>query len=326
MPLIHPVDLSRLLKETNIKETNSQNLQLDIFRGDLEHEEAPGNKWHKLQHHLKAAKQQGAKAIATFGGPFSNHLHAFSSTLKGSGLKTLAVVRGELQPQLNTTLNAVIANGVELWPSSRRDYKLAMDAEVVRTINRLYENVYWIPEGGGGELGALGCMEWAENIHRLDSQYDAWVVSSGTGTTAAGLLAYEATPTLHVISALKGAEAQKVEILKLAEEIAQKNYFHRESVEGSIINKLADKLFFYSDKHHGGYAKHSNELTEFMKEYAEDNFYAPLDPVYTCKSMYFIISAMKQGVWPYSRTLFIHTGGIQGWGGYSNDKNPFLSA
>lgn len=320
MSLIHPVDLSRLLKETN-----SLNPQLDIFRGDLEHEEAPGNKWHKLQHHLKAAKQQGAEVVATFGGPFSNHLHAFGSTLKESDIKTLAVVRGELHPQLNTTLKAVVVNGVELWPSSRRDYKLAMDAEVVRTINRLYKKVYWIPEGGGGELGALGCMEWAKSICCLDSQYDAWVVSAGTGTTAAGLLAYKNTPALHVISSLKGAQAQKTEIFKLAEDIAQKVYGKCDSEEDPIKDRLAEKLFFYTDEHHGGYAKHSNELTKFMKEYAADNLNTPLDPVYTCKSMFFIVSAMKQGVWPYSRTLFIHTGGIQGWGGYANDKNPFLS-
>jgi len=288
--------------------------ELDIYRGDLEHPNAPGNKWHKLQHHLKAAEQQNASVIATFGGPFSNHLHAFGATLKDLPFRAVAVVRGELQPTLTPTLKDLVSAGVELWPSSRSDYRLGMDAQVVSKINQLYSNVYWIPEGGGGELGAMGCRDWADNISAIDDAYDAWVVSSGTGTTAAGLLANANTPDLHVFSALKGEPAQRGLVLDLSDGLTLK----------SITKERLDaKLFFHSDCHEGGYSKQSPVLKSFISEFARANPNHPLDPVYTCKSMFAVLSAMKEGSWPYRRTLFIHTGGLQGWRGFSKDTNPF---
>jgi 1-aminocyclopropane-1-carboxylate deaminase len=288
--------------------------ELDIYRGDLEHPNAPGNKWHKLQHHLKAAEQQNASVIATFGGPFSNHLHAFGSTLKDLPFRAVAVVRGELQPKLTPTLKDMVSDGVELWPSTRADYRFGMDAQIVSEINRCYGNVYWIPEGGGGELGAMGCRDWANDIGAIDDSYDAWVVSSGTGTTAAGMLVSQQTPDLHVFSALKGEPAQRDLILNLASQLVT------ESMSKESLNA---KLFFHADCHEGGYAKHSLALKSFISEFARANANHPLDPVYTSKSMFAVIQAMQNACWPYKRTLFIHTGGLQGWRGFSKDTNPF---
>lgn len=288
--------------------------ELDIYRGDLEHPNAPGNKWHKLQHHLKAAEQQNASVIATFGGPFSNHLHAFGATFKDLPFRVVAVVRGELQPKLTPTLKDMVSAGVELWPSTRADYRFGMDAQIVSEINRCYGNVYWIPEGGGGELGAMGCRDWANDIGAIDDSYDAWVVSSGTGTTAAGMLASHQTPDLHVFSALKGEPAQRHLILDLASQLVT------ESMSKESLNA---KLFFHADCHEGGYAKHSPALKSFISKFARANPNYPLDPVYTSKSMFAVIQAMQNGCWPYKRTLFIHTGGLQGWRGFSKDTNPF---
>ncbi|RBP84660.1 cysteine desulfhydrase [Marinomonas rhizomae] len=309
MSFIQPITLpSACLQPFNIQ------YKLDIYRGDLEHPNAPGNKWHKLQHHLKQAESQGASVIGTFGGPFSNHLHAFGATLKSMPFKAIAIVRGELQPQLTPTLRDVVEDGVELWPSSRADYRFGMDAQIVSEINQCYGNVYWIPEGGGGVLGAMGCHDWANDISTIDEEYDAWVVSSGTGTTAAGILSNVKAPHLHVFSALKGEPNQRVLISTLAGELAG---------ESMSKEQLDAKLFFYSDCHEGGYAKQSPLLKAFMKEFAHNNPNHPLDPVYTCKSMFAVLGAMKKGAWPYRRTLFIHTGGLQGWRGYSKDTNPY---
>jgi len=294
--------------------------ELSIYRGDCEHPHAPGNKWHKLQHHLTEAKKQQASVIATFGGPFSNHLHAFGSTLKSIPFKAVAVVRGELQPKLTPTLIDMVNNGVELWPSSRSDYRLGASSDVTHTINMLYDNVYWIPEGGGGLLGTLGCRDWAGDISNMDDEYDAWVVSAGTGTTAAGLLAHHQTPDLHVFSALKGAQNQRDFIVDQAQQINAAEL----SQSMAIQKPLSEKLFFHSHCHEGGYAKQSPALKKFIHEFAKNNPDSPLDPVYTCKSMYAVFTAMEEGTWPYQRTLFIHTGGLQGWRGYPLSSNPFV--
>lgn len=296
-----------------VKKSFQPQYEIDVYRGDLEHPEAPGNKWHKLQYHLAEARRQNANVIATFGGPFSNHLHAFGATLTKTSFKAVAIVRGEPQPKLTPTLLDMVAGGVELWPSSRSDYRLAEQSDVAQAINHQYKNVYWVPEGGGGELGALGCRDWAAEICAAYGQYDAWVVSAGTGTTAAGFLANGTTPDLHVFSALKGASDQRNEILEQAYKL----------IDSELRDKLNDQLFFHSDCHEGGYAKHSPALLEFLKSFAVANPSMPLDPVYTSKSMFAVLSLMEQGAWPYRRTLFIHTGGLQGWRGYSDASNPF---
>ncbi|NLQ16334.1 cysteine desulfhydrase [Marinomonas sp. M1K-6] len=304
------------------QQSSGAQYELDIYRGDLEHANAPGNKWHKLQHHLNVAEQQNASVIATFGGPFSNHLHAFGKTLNCLPFNAVAVVRGELHPMLTPTLKDMVKDGVELWPASRSDYRLGMGSQIVNEINERYANVYWIPEGGGGELGALGCQDWAKDISRMDDKYDAWVVSSGTGTTAAGLLSYQHTPDLHVFSALKGEPSQRALILEMANTLTAKP--RPRDAADKTSTRLDKKLFFHADCHEGGYAKHSSALMTFLREFAEANPNQTLDPVYTCKSMLAIFKAMQAGAWPYRRTLFIHTGGLQGWRGYSSDSNPFV--
>ncbi|PJE56938.1 1-aminocyclopropane-1-carboxylate deaminase/D-cysteine desulfhydrase [Marinomonas sp. BSi20584] len=309
MSFIQPITLSPACQQSP-----KIQYELDIYRGDLEHPNAPGNKWHKLQHHLKAAEKQNASVIATFGGPFSNHLHAFGMTLRTLPFKAVAVVRGELQPQLTPTLSDMVEDGVELWPSLRSDYRLGMDSQIVSEINKHHDNVYWVPEGGGGGLGAMGCHDWANNISAINDKYDAWVVSSGTGTTAAGFLSNINTPDLHILSALKGEPAQRCLILDLASKLA---------AESMSKESLDTKLFFHSDCHEGGYAKQSPALIAFMREFSQLNPSYPLDPIYTSKSMFAIFNAMKEGAWPYRRTLFIHTGGLQGWRGYSKDTNPY---
>lgn len=287
-----------------------------VYRGDLEHSHAPGNKWHKLKYHLSEAEKRQARYLATFGGPYSNHLHAFAQTLKDSPYEGICVVRGELQPQLTPTLQDVASCGMELWPSLRRDYKLGVASDVAKRINQLYPDVYWIPEGGGGVLGARGCLDWARNIDHLDNKYDAWVVSAGTGTTSAGILAYQNEADLHVVSALKGAHEQRNEILALAGCLI-KSAQGTKCLSSALKNTLDHRLFFHSNAHQGGYAKHSDELLEFIKECHESNPDLMLDPVYTCKTFFHIIQRWRDGLWPYQRTLFIHTGGLQGWRGYS---------
>lgn len=285
--------------------------QFFVYRGDLEHPYAPGNKWHKLKYHLLEAQARQAKYIASLGGPYSNHLHAFAQTLNTHlEFKALAVIRGELHPRLTPTLRDVVWNGVELWPALRRDYKRGLHADVVKQINALYSDVYWIPEGGGGELGAKGCLDWAKHIEALDNQYDAWVVSAGTGTTAAGLLSHPQPVDLHVISALKGAEHQRADILALALSLKTMNSTQTELA-------LDKRLFFHSEAHEGGFAKHSGSLLEFIDECNAVNPDLPLDPIYTCKTLFYVMKQWHKGDWPYRRTLLIHTGGLQGWRGYA---------
>ena len=69
-------------------------VQLFLKRDDLIHNIISGNKWRKLKYNFKAAKLGGYRTILSFGGEYSNHLHALSYAANQAGLKSIGVVRG----------------------------------------------------------------------------------------------------------------------------------------------------------------------------------------------------------------------------------------
>lgn len=291
--------------------------QLAIYRGDLEHADAPGNKWHKLKYNIAQAQAQGAQVIASFGGPFSNHLHALGALCPAYGMQAIAVVRGELQPQLTPTLQDFVRQGGLLWPSSRIDYRAGMESLVRQEIETLYGECYWVPEGGSNQAGVLGCYDWAQSIaQRGGSEFDNWVVSAGTGATAAGLLASPYSPSLSVIPALKGGEGLRADIIAWAEEIALMQG-GASGLQAHASSFQAYKFRLYADYHGGGYAKFSPELKAFLQAFALLNPNVRLDPVYTAKAVFGLMQEMQAQRWPHKTNLMIHTGGLQGWRGYS---------
>src|SRR5690606_8050793 len=59
-----------------LPQVRKKHIRLTIKRLDLIHPEIQGNKWFKLKYNIEKAVQQGHKRILTFGGAFSNHIHA----------------------------------------------------------------------------------------------------------------------------------------------------------------------------------------------------------------------------------------------------------
>lgn len=80
-----------------------KNIQLFIKRDELIHPVIQGNKWRKLKYNLLAAAEQSADTLLSFGGPYSNHLHALAAAGQMFNFKTIGIVRGErprtLSPQ-----------------------------------------------------------------------------------------------------------------------------------------------------------------------------------------------------------------------------------
>jgi 1-aminocyclopropane-1-carboxylate deaminase/D-cysteine desulfhydrase-like pyridoxal-dependent ACC family enzyme len=70
--------------------------------------------------------------------------------------------------------------------------------------------------------------------------------------------------------------------------------------------------------HHGGYAKVTPELMEFIHEMKQQHN-LPLDPVYTGKLMWAVMEEVKKGSFRRGSTiLVVHTGGLQGATTYQN--------
>ena len=56
---------------------------------------APGNKSFKLSEYFDSAKEQGITRLVSFGGAWSNHLHALAAAGHEYGFETVGIVRGE---------------------------------------------------------------------------------------------------------------------------------------------------------------------------------------------------------------------------------------
>lgn len=278
-------------------------LSLNIKRDDLIHPMISGNKWRKLKYHLQAYRASNKEGMLSFGGPHSNHLAALAALGAREGISTHALVRGEEEVD-NPTLRFCRAQGMKVEKISRKDYRFRDDPEFRKLLQLRLPKLMLIPEGGKGPEGVRGIVDLASEI---DEEFETIVCSSGTGTTAAGLLLAFPKARICTFSALKGGSFLKKAILTQALATAEK-YFTADRVK----NTDAARLIVYDNYHFGGYAKSTPQLIEFMNDFYRAEA-VKLDPVYTAKMFFGLREEIKAGRWPAnSRTLVIHSGGLQG--------------
>jgi 1-aminocyclopropane-1-carboxylate deaminase/D-cysteine desulfhydrase-like pyridoxal-dependent ACC family enzyme len=276
---------------------------IHIRRLDLLPEEENGNKGFKLKYNLTKALEMQNPHILTFGGYYSNHLHAAAAACEKKHIKLTAVIRGEEPKTYGKTLNYLADHGAQLHFVSRSAYSDRDDKSFLDELKKLYGPYHLIPEGGANVDGVLGC---AEILQDGDEIYTHICCASGTGTMAAGL-AKAMKPDQHLIafSALAGGEFLKQRIAQLCQ------------VSGVNSNEVEDKLRrteLITDYHFGGYAKWNDELIQFIRSFYEREK-IPLEQVYTGKMMFGLSeSLIHRGdlIPPGSRVLVIHSGGLQG--------------
>lgn len=274
--------------------------QLWIKRDDLADPYISGNKWRKLKYILEDAVVKNKTHLVTFGGTYSNHLVATAAAAARSGLKSTAFVRGE--PVENEMLLLCKLYGMELLFTDREGYKNKAG---------LYElhfgestTSYFIDEGGASAEAVKGC---AEIVFELPEDIDHIFCAAGTGTTAAGILSgikqRNLKTTLHVIPVLKGDF--------ISEEIKKYTDHPRH-------------LVLHSDYHFGGYAKTTETLLLYMKDFVRETGIL-IDPVYTAKMFYAINDlAKKKLLDPDSKIAAIHTGGLLGIFGMKDKLSKYI--
>ncbi len=259
-----------------------------------------GNKWRKLKYNLLAAQEQGKRHLLTFGGAYSNHLAAVAEAAQALGFQSTGIVRGEEPAGLNPTLRLARACGMQLQYVSRTLYRSKAAPGFLERLGIDSGSVYMIPEGGTNKLALAGCRELAEEI--LDQLSPDYVLAAcGTGGTLAGIITgLKDRCRVLGISVLKG-DIHKGEVKKLLEAHQGAAYEHW----GVLTNY-----------HHGGYAKWTPELLEFIRNFRSD-FGIALDPIYTGKLCYAVFDLIRGGYFPRGATLVaVHTGGLQGVAGF----------
>lgn len=290
-------------------------IELAVKREDLLHPKLGGNKFYKLHGHLERFHSGQSGPIVTFGGAYSNHIYALAAAGQDLAVPTVGVIRGERPPTLSSTLADAQAMGMELVFISRERYREKMSSSLQDELDRRFGTFYVIPEGGAGDVGALGCATWAQAALDLAPWTPtALCVAAGTGATAAGLLAASQTASVHVYLALKG-RAEQLREFELGVQRTANN------VRAMLSPRSKEKghlpaLTLERDYHCGGYARFPDYLRAFVAEF-EGTTGMALDPVYTAKLFWGIAQNVQAGLYPPgSRLLAFHTGGLQGWRGY----------
>ncbi len=276
-------------------------VELSIKREDLIHPFVSGNKFRKLKYNLLEAKKLKKKALLTFGGAYSNHVVATAVAGKLAGFKTFGIIRGdELTKNLketleeNATLREAHENGMKLQFVTREQYRQKSSFGFIEKMKNKWGDFYLIPEGGTNCLAVDGCEEILINE---DSSFDYICSAVGTGGTISGLInSSKKHQKVIGFPALKG------------------NFLSEEIKKFISIKKNWSLQKSY---HFGGYAKHTEELIDFINTFKEETGVL-LDPVYTGKMLFGILDLVKKDFFEEgSKILAIHTGGIQGIAGFN---------
>ncbi len=282
-----------------LPELRQLNIRLAIRRLDKIHPEIQGNKWYKLKYNMEYALSRNHRLILTFGGAYSNHIHATAAAAKAMGLKSVGVIRGEESLPLNPTLRDAQAAGMKLHYLSRGAYREKSSPDLLHRLKKAYGDFYLIPEGGTNALAIEGTKGI---LKKEDTSYDFICTSVGTGGTMMGLLATaHSSQTVLGFSSLKG-DFMNQEIQLLLERFA--------------IDPMCGYQLI-SDYHFGGYGKYRPELIHFIHAFKQKTG-IPLDPIYTGKMMFGLFDLIKKGHIPEgSEILALHTGGLQGIRGFN---------
>src|SRR5688500_18316941 len=97
-------------------------VEVDVLRLDKIHPVISGNTFFKLRFFIEEA-QLNNKSILTFGGPWSNHLHATAYSCNKLKIPCTGIIRGERSSELSETLSDCESLGMNLEFVSRQDYR-----------------------------------------------------------------------------------------------------------------------------------------------------------------------------------------------------------
>ena len=264
--------------------------QTDVLRLDALHPQWSGNKAFKLAGHLKGFREQASLIrILSFGGPWSNHLHALAAVAHDCGLPSVGVVRGYAHLPLTDTLKDCQQQGMELVFVDKKTYARRNDPAWQQVLSQQWQAMV-IPEGGSGPAGEAGFAL----LKPLLQDYDEVWIAAGTGTSARGLAAcLRPDQTLMAVNAVADQGALQR---------------HWQTLDWSCHWQIL------RDPRCGRFGQCPPVLQALIARY--DLLGLPLEPVYTARLLLTLEAQQEAGLLGDKTRLLIHTGGLQGRRGY----------
>ncbi|WP_448549035.1 1-aminocyclopropane-1-carboxylate deaminase/D-cysteine desulfhydrase [Thalassotalea fusca] len=276
-------------------------IEVFVKRDDLIHPIISGNKWRKLKYNLESARKQNINKLLSFGGAYSNHIHALAYAAYTQGFSSHAIIRGESSYQDNYTLTWARNWGMTLTFVDRATYRRRNEPEYLAALSKQYPDHQIIPEGGSNQAALMGVGEVLDELVQQLDGYDTLICPVGSGGTIAGLV--KADNNKHQILGIpvlkhNGYLVHEIELL-LGEQ-----YQH------------CDQWQLLDDFHCGGYGKFSaDDLLQMQAFYQQCKL--PIEPMYSGKMVLALLSLIRSGHFTRGhRIVLLHTGGIQGLGGF----------
>ncbi|WP_211217134.1 pyridoxal-phosphate dependent enzyme [Psychromonas hadalis] len=283
---------------------DKKKITVSVKRDDLLHPHISGNKWRKLKFNLLEARKQGINHIVSFGGAYSNHIHALAAAGFYFGFKTSAIIRGEAHYANNPTLKQAQKWGMQLHFVTRKEYRERHKCEYLQQLQLRFPDAFIVPEGGSNHLALIGMSELCNEIKsQCNKKIDHIVTATGSGGTLAGLIAgfshnqNNTAPKITGIAVLKEADylVDNINIL-----------LQQGAIKATVPWQLQTEF------HGGGYAKISAQLLDFCQTF-EKQTTIPIEPIYTGKMFYALFELIKQDYFKAGEHIIaLHTGGLQG--------------
>lgn len=286
-----------LLQHLNHPLFERHGVQVDILRLDQIDPLISGNKWFKLQPLLERSEPQ--RPVLSFGGAYSNHLHALARFGHKHEIPTFGIVRGE--SKLTPTLEDAQNWGMRLHFIQRDQYRqfrecyTGVEQPILTELKERFGQFDLLPEGGATDEAMVSCGNiWSLLPHEYRA--DRVLVGAGTGTTLAGMvLQAPANTQLEGVAAIAQFAYLQPQVDALLAGRRLNRQVSWRLVEGAPL----------------GFAKLNAELAGLLLR--AQALQLALDPVYTLRLVHSFIRRLLVGEFvPGERILLIHTGGLQG--------------
>jgi 1-aminocyclopropane-1-carboxylate deaminase len=274
---------------------NAEISNVSVLRLDAIDRFLGGNKYFKLLFNIDEIKKENHQNIITFGGAYSNHLAAFTSLRELFPNKNfIAIVRGdESMIEKSLTLMRLRSLNVDIQFVHAGLYRELCNNAKHDYFNQ-FCNALVLPEGGSNQLAVKGCQTITDYI---PATFNHLVLPIATGATMAGIIrGQQSHQTVHGIAVLKGKD------------------FLQKNIETFLFNgeeTTNTNYTIHDGYHHGGYAKTTNDLLQFVSQFNEVSDFE-IEPIYSGKLFYALSKMLSNGLFsPADNILAIHTGGLQ---------------
>lgn len=303
------------------KLSNSLGVEIFFKRDDFTGCELSGNKVRKLEFLLADARNKGADTVITCGGAQSNHCRATALAAVKAGLGSTLLLRTDNPTQPPAVEGNILLDclaGAEIvWvtPEQYRENTTLFQEQTSR-LKKLGKYPYSVPEGGSTPLGAWGYVRAMEEIVSdlsglgiTDLSSTTVISAMGSGGTTAGLVL--------------GKKLLKTDLRTAGVNVCNDRSYFKDVIGricSGFINDFScdisvdlDSDLTIVDGYVGrGYALSRQEELQAIYDLARMEGVI-LDPVYTGKAWYGMISELKKQPGLFgSRIVFVHTGGLFG--------------